>query len=91
MCSSFQPYGPQHTRLLCPWDSPGKNTGVYLKHCDPGHEIRGVARLAEQLNVSERQLIRVLKVFCDEGRLRHEKAGVYRVLPQKGSEKALDR
>ena len=21
-------YGPQPTRLLCPWDSPGKNTGV---------------------------------------------------------------
>ena len=22
------PYGPQPARLLCPWDSPGKNTGV---------------------------------------------------------------
>ena len=27
---SFWPYGLQPTRLLCPWDSPGKNTGV---HC----------------------------------------------------------
>ena len=26
--SSLQPYGPSLTRLLCPWDSPGKNTGV---------------------------------------------------------------
>ncbi len=69
------------------WDK----LSAYLKHCDPGHEIRGVARLAEQLNVSERQLIRVLKVFCDEGRLRHEKAGVYRVLPQNGSENARSR
>ena len=25
---SVLPYGPQTTRLLCPWDSPGKNTGV---------------------------------------------------------------
>ena len=25
---SLQPYEPQPTRLLCPWDSPGKNTGV---------------------------------------------------------------
>ena len=25
---SFQLYGLQPTRLLCPWDSPGKNTGV---------------------------------------------------------------
>ena len=26
MSKSLWPYGP--TRLLCPWDSPGKNTGV---------------------------------------------------------------
>ena len=25
---SLQPCGPQPTRLLCPWDSPGKNTRV---------------------------------------------------------------
>ena len=25
---SLQPHGLQPTRLLCPWDSPGKNTGV---------------------------------------------------------------
>ena len=25
---SLQPYGLQPTRLLCPWDSPGKHTGV---------------------------------------------------------------
>ena len=24
----LRPYGPYPTRLLCPWDSPGKNTGV---------------------------------------------------------------
>ena len=24
----FHPYGLQPARLLCPWDSPGKNTGV---------------------------------------------------------------
>ena len=28
MSDSLPPYGPQPTRLLCPWDSPGKNTGV---------------------------------------------------------------
>ena len=26
--SSLQPYGLQPTRLLCPWDPPGKNNGV---------------------------------------------------------------
>ena len=25
---SLRPNGPQPTRLLCPWDSPGKNTGA---------------------------------------------------------------
>ena len=28
MSSSLGPLGLQPTRLLCPWDSPGKNTGV---------------------------------------------------------------
>lgn len=53
---------------------------AYIERCGPGYEIRGVARLAEQLNVSERQMIRVFKLFCEKGWLRHEKAGVYRVL-----------
>ena len=33
---SVQPHGLQPTRLLCPWDSPGKNTGVgchFLLQC----------------------------------------------------------
>ena len=28
MSDSLQPYGLWPTRLFCPWDSPGKNTGV---------------------------------------------------------------
>ena len=28
MSASLQPYGLQLARLLCPWDLPGKNTGV---------------------------------------------------------------
>ena len=28
MSDSLQPHGLQHTRLLCPWNSPGKNIGV---------------------------------------------------------------
>ena len=28
MSNSVQPYGPQPARLLCLWDSPGKNTRV---------------------------------------------------------------
>ena len=28
MSNSLRPHGLQPTRLLCPWDFPGKNTGV---------------------------------------------------------------
>ena len=28
LSDSWQPHGMQPTRLLCPWNSPGKNTGV---------------------------------------------------------------
>ena len=28
VCNSLPPHGLQPTRLLCPWDFPGKNTGV---------------------------------------------------------------
>ena len=28
MSQSFKPYGLWPARLLCPWDFPGKNTGV---------------------------------------------------------------
>ena len=28
MSDSLQPHGLQPTRLLCPWNFPGKNTGV---------------------------------------------------------------
>ena len=27
MCDFLQPYGLYPARFLCPWDSPGKNTG----------------------------------------------------------------
>ena len=36
MSDSMQPYRWQPTRLLCPWDSPGKSTGVgchFLLQC----------------------------------------------------------
>ena len=28
LCPTLQPHALQPARLLCPWDSPGKNTGV---------------------------------------------------------------
>ena len=37
---SLRPYGLLPARLLCPWDSPDKNTGVYsLEPCPPPGEL----------------------------------------------------
>lgn len=53
---------------------------VYIRQQGVGGEIRRIGRLAQQLNASERQTLRILKAFCEEGCLLHEKAGSYRVL-----------
>ncbi len=51
-----------------------------LCHAEPGQCISGIGSIAESLNVSSRQLMRVLKEFCELGVLSHEKKGEYRVL-----------
>ena len=51
-----------------------------LRFAEPGQRISGVGTIAASLNVSSRQLMRVLKEFCELGVLEHEKKGVYRVL-----------
>ena len=35
-CPTVQPHRRQPTRLLCPWDSPGKNTGALGQEEFPG-------------------------------------------------------
>ena len=40
---SLQSHGPQSSRLLCPWDSSGKNTGVgchFLLHFNPLEQLK---------------------------------------------------
>ena len=46
-CPTLRPHGLQSTRPLCPWDSPGKNTGVGChasssKSSHPGIEPRSL-------------------------------------------------
>ena len=36
VADSLPPHGLPATRLLCPWNSPGKNTGVGLPFPSPG-------------------------------------------------------
>ena len=43
------PHGLQPTRLLCPWNSPGKNTGVGCHALDPGIESGSPALQADSL------------------------------------------
>ena len=45
---SRRPHGLQPARLLCPWDSPGKNTGVGCHFPDPGTKPR-VACIGRQV------------------------------------------
>ncbi len=51
-----------------------------LRRIDKGDSFSDIGRHAKVLNVSTRQLLRVLKELCEEGVLEHEKKGVYRVL-----------
>ena len=53
MSDSVQPHRWQPTRLLCPWDSPGKNTGVgchFLLQCMKVKSESDVAQLCPTLH-----------------------------------------
>ena len=55
MSDSVQPHRWQPTRLTCPWDSPGKNTGVgchFLLQCMKVKSEREVAQSCPTLNDS---------------------------------------
>ena len=52
MSDSVRPHRQQPTRLLCPWDSPGKNSGVGLPFPSPMHK-------------SEREVAQSCPTLCD--------------------------
>ena len=59
MSDSVQPHRRQPTRLRCPWDSPGKNTGVgchFLLQCMKGKSESEVSQscptLSDPMNCS---------------------------------------
>lgn len=51
-----------------------------LRRMEPGQRFSNIAHLAKTVNVSSRQLLRVLKEMCDEGVLEHESKGQYRLI-----------
>ncbi len=57
-----------------------KRVILSLRHAEAGTRFSEIGRLARSLNVSSRQLLRVLRQMCDEGLLEHTDKGVYVVL-----------
>lgn len=57
-----------------------KRVALSLQYADDSRCITDIGRLAKTFNVSNRQLLRVLKDFCREGILEHSQKGVYRIL-----------
>ena len=79
--NSLRPLGLSPTRLLRPWNSPGKNTGIGCHSSgdlpDPGIEPRSPAMWAEALT-SEPQG----KPFHEKGWLRGQNWGTRRLTPR---------
>ena len=50
-----------------------QRVGMSLQYFLLGSHISDIGQLANFLNVSSRQLLRVLKEYCEEGILEHEK------------------
>ena len=47
MSDSVRPHRRQPTRLPCPWDSPGKNTGVGCHFLLQGMEVKSESEVAQ--------------------------------------------
>ena len=45
--SSLGPHGLQSARLLCPWNSPGKNTGAGYHFLLQGMDVSNVCRVKQ--------------------------------------------
>ena len=57
-----------------------KMVSLSMQHSRIGESITNITSLAKSLSVSKRQLLRVLKEFCEEGVLEHTQKGVYVIL-----------
>ena len=47
LCPTVQPYRRQPTRLPCPWDYPGKNTGVGCHFLLQGMKVKSESEVAQ--------------------------------------------
>ncbi|MCR5136717.1 MAG: hypothetical protein K6C12_06420 [Oscillospiraceae bacterium] len=52
----------------------------YIRRSDPSQPISSIAKLAKSFNVSNRQLLRVMKELCGEGILEHRQKEIYGIL-----------
>jgi len=61
-----------------------QRVNMSIQNAQVGDRISNIGRLARSLNVSSRQLLRVLKELCDEGILEHPDKGLYIVRRRPG-------
>ena len=87
LCPTLWPQGPQPSRLLHPWNSPGKNTGVG-SNCQkqPGKDWESHEHREKNLEILNRSSNRA---ETDLGWWRHSEAGsqcweIYKLQPQEG-------
>lgn len=57
-----------------------KRIANYINYSYSEGYIKNISAIAKMLNASNRQLIRVLKQYCEEGVLDHESKGTYKIL-----------
>lgn len=57
-----------------------KRVLLSLQYAEESQTLTNIGQLAKSLNVSNRQMLRVLKDLCAEGILEHSQKGVYRIL-----------
>ena len=72
MSDSVQPHRQQHTRLRCPWDSPGKNTGVgcnFLLQCMKVKSQSEVAVVSDSSRPHGLQPTRLLRPWIFQARV----------------------
>ena len=56
MSDSVQPHRRQPTRLLCPWDSPGKNTGVGCRFLLQCMKVKSQSEVAQSYPTASDQM-----------------------------------
>ena len=64
-CLTLQPHRRQPNRLLCPWDSPGKNTGVGCHFLLQSMKVKSESEVAQSCLTLSNPTVCLLKSFLN--------------------------